>query len=365
MEPSYDVQAQDQEPKVWPKVAIVVLNWNGWQDTIECLESLQKLTYPNYQVIVVDNGSTDGSVEKIKEWARGEIPVKSRFVSYDPETKPVYCLEYDRATAEAGGTAEEEAKLEQFPSDRRVVLIRTGQNLGFAAGNNVGFRYAVKRGYRTLGPLNNDVSVTPNYLTQVVQALENQPMLMAISPKILKYDQISIFYGGGWIRMWQARWGYIGYNSKDTNQWTGIRETGFVSGACFVARADLFRTIGFFDEDFFFSNEEMAFGYKARSHGFRMAVDLDAVIYHREGSSYGDDDSFRRYYSAKYRLLMIKKYGKGFEKLLGFSLWALTRVAKFAAWALQKKSYLMKAEIQAIMDASKGRFGDYDRERSN
>jgi GT2 family glycosyltransferase len=79
-----DIQSQEQEPKAWPQVAIIALNWNGWQDTIECLESLQRLIYPNYQVIVVDNGSTDGSMEKIKDWARGEIPVESKFFNYTP-----------------------------------------------------------------------------------------------------------------------------------------------------------------------------------------------------------------------------------------------------------------------------------------
>jgi len=66
----------------WPKVAIIILNWNGWKDTIECLESVFRNTYPNYQVIVVDNGSTNGSMEKIKDWAEGKqefiIPVKKQ-----------------------------------------------------------------------------------------------------------------------------------------------------------------------------------------------------------------------------------------------------------------------------------------------
>ncbi len=73
METKQDIQMQEQETKSWPKVAVIILNWNGWRDTIECLESLQRITYPDYQIIVVDNGSTDVSVERIKAWTRGEI----------------------------------------------------------------------------------------------------------------------------------------------------------------------------------------------------------------------------------------------------------------------------------------------------
>jgi len=65
----------------WPSVAIIVLNWNGWQDTIECLESLYQISYPNYEIIVVDNGSKDESIENIKKYCEGKIKVKSKFLN--------------------------------------------------------------------------------------------------------------------------------------------------------------------------------------------------------------------------------------------------------------------------------------------
>lgn len=80
------------------RVFILVLNYNGWRDTVECLESVQRLTYPDYRIVVIDNGSTDGSVEKIKAWAAGELSVESKFFTYDPSTKPVRWIEYGRAT---------------------------------------------------------------------------------------------------------------------------------------------------------------------------------------------------------------------------------------------------------------------------
>lgn len=352
--------------KAWPKVAIIILNWNGWKDTIECLESVQRLTYPNYQVIVVYNGSTDDSVAKIKTWANGEISIPSKLFDNNHNDKPVQWVEYDRVTAETGGVFEEEVRLERGISDRKMVLIQTGENLGFAAGNNVGIRYALKNTFTYIGVLNNDCVIHCEFLSRLVATLENHPEIAAVSPKILhKDDPTSIFYAGGWIKMWQARWGYVGYKQRDAQYWNGIHLTDFVSGACFIARSELFKIVGLYDEDFFFSNEEMAFGYKARSHGFLLAVDLDAVVYHKEGSSYRDSDVFRKYYATKYRLLMLKKYGKLHEKVLGGIFYTVSRMIDFVNWLYRGEYRLIKAEIKGIRDFLWGKFGNYDRQQVN
>ena len=113
-----------------PKVSIVILNWNGWEDTIECLESLYQITYPDYDVIVVDNGSEDESVEKIKEYAEGNIVVESKFFEYSSGNKPIKIIEYTREEAEAGGGKEEE--IADLPSNRKLIIIKNEKNYGFA-----------------------------------------------------------------------------------------------------------------------------------------------------------------------------------------------------------------------------------------
>lgn len=97
-------------------VYILVLNHNGWQDTVEYLESVQRLIYSNYRIVVIDNGFIDGSIEKIKAWATGELPVDSKFFTYDPSIKPVRWIEYDRTTAEAIGLAKLGAKNKNLAS---------------------------------------------------------------------------------------------------------------------------------------------------------------------------------------------------------------------------------------------------------
>lgn len=125
------------------KVYVIILNWNGWEDTIECLESVFRNIYPSYTVIVCDNGSHDGSLERIKLWAEGKLDVlvpshnPLRPLSYPPVIKPIPYIEYYREDAEKGGINDGKIPL---------VLIQTGGNLGFAGGNNVGLRYILARG---------------------------------------------------------------------------------------------------------------------------------------------------------------------------------------------------------------------------
>jgi GT2 family glycosyltransferase len=127
---------------MYPLTYILILNWNGWRDTIECLESVLRINYPNYRVIVCDNKSTDNSYDNIKGWAHGYLSVHTtesnplRGLSFPPIPKPVPYEEYDHLLAEKGGKPQESEKL---------ILIQNGDNLGFAGGNNVGLRYAMAR----------------------------------------------------------------------------------------------------------------------------------------------------------------------------------------------------------------------------
>jgi len=353
------------------KVAIIILNWNGWKDTIECLESVFRTDYPNYQVIVVDNGSTDDSVEKIKKWAEGGQEVEADpknplyYLSRPPVQKPIPYIEYDKKTAEAGGLPEKEKLLyEKLPKDipHPMILIQTGENLGFAAGNNVGIKYAMEKSIDYICLLNNDTIVTYNFLTVLVNTLKDFKSLGPISPKILKDAEIkSIFYAGGWVKIWSGRWGYIGYGKKDDLYFSGVRQTDFASGACFVCRKELFQRIGLLDEDFFFSNEEMAFGIKAKKFGCAPMVNLNAVIYHKEGISYENDSYFRRYFSTKYRLLCLKKYASLPQRFFGYVFFSFSRIYKFLVYLKLGQGFLIKAELKAIADFLKGQFGDYDR----
>ena len=153
------IEIKKEERIKWPKVAIIILNWNGWKDTIECLESVFRNTYPNYQVIIVDNGSTDGSMGKIKKWAEGKQEILTPkpnhplyHLSHPPVKKPIPYIYYTREEAEKGGNFKLEEKItKEWQKQRKLnskelnttssyplIFIQTGENLGCAGGNNGG-----------------------------------------------------------------------------------------------------------------------------------------------------------------------------------------------------------------------------------
>ncbi len=143
-----------------PLVAISILNWNGWQDTIECLRSIRALDYPHYLMIVVDNGSRNDSVARIKEWAMRNLGDMHSLV------------EYSRTVALAGGEDPQESALEGLPPSNRLVLICNGENLGYTGGNNVAIHYALSRRQSAdyVFLLNNDATVAPDCLSELVRA---------------------------------------------------------------------------------------------------------------------------------------------------------------------------------------------------
>ena len=141
-----------------PKVSIIILNWNGWQDTIECLESLFQINYPNYDIVLVDNASKDNSIKKIEDYCNGNIKVKSNFFRYKKENKPIKII--NLTFKDQQYFFKDEYDIKGLPSQRKIFLIENQLNYGFAEGNNIGIRFSLK----TLSPdylllLNNDTVV--------------------------------------------------------------------------------------------------------------------------------------------------------------------------------------------------------------
>ncbi|HXH14064.1 MAG TPA: glycosyltransferase family 2 protein [Alphaproteobacteria bacterium] len=348
--------------KTSPRVAVIVLNWNGWRDTVECLESLQQIRYPDYQIIVVDNGSTDGSVQKIQAWARGDLPVVSAFVAYRRAIKPVVGISYDRAVAEHGGLDPTEAILNGLPPSRRLVLVQTGANLGFSAGNNVALRYALKREFPLMLLLNNDTVVEPDFLSKLVQTLETDPRIVAVGPKILyKERPEAIWYAGAQLKLWRLTTRNIGIDQIDSNSWKGTHLTDQLSGCCFLARRELFERLGLLDEDYFFGHEDAAYSCSIRRAGLLLAVNLDAVIYHKRGGSSESNGPIHVYYYCKNRLLVLKKQGSALEKILGLCFFTVSRPLKWTLLLLRGRCEVVAAELRAIRDFTLGRYGEFDR----
>jgi GT2 family glycosyltransferase len=257
-----------------PKVSIIVLNWNGCDDTLECLESLRSLDYASYNVIVVDNGSQDGSVGAIAR---------------------------------------------RFPE---VEVIETGENLGYAGGNNVGIKHALNGDAEFILLLNNDTIVDPRFVSHLVSTALDHTDAAFFSPKIYFYsDPRKIWFAGGiWVEA-TARFVHTGYGLEDTNdQFNAVTDIDYACGCAVLGRTSAIRQIGLLDERFFLIYEDVDWCYRARAAGFRSIFVPQAVLWHKVSRSFGGSASpIISYFYTRNRLLWGKKHlsTTGFIALCG------------------------------------------------
>lgn len=248
-----------------PSVYIIILNWNTPSDTIECLNSLDKVDYDNFKVIVIDNGSTDDSVERIS--------------SAHPD----------------------------------IILIKNQENLGFTEGNNIGIRFALEKGADYVFILNNDTTVNRDVLKELVYAAENEDSVGILAPKTYYYDEPDIINSCGtdvnWFKL-RPNLGDCG--KKDNGQFESILERGLFPGsALFLTRAAM-EGIGFFDKSFFIFHEDTDLCLRSKSKGYRNLLVPKAVIYHKTQRSMRKYSFLVSYYSIRNFLCVAKRYA-GFK----------------------------------------------------
>lgn len=227
---------QDQN---YPLVSIIIVNWNGGEVMRQCIESLSKIDYANWELIVVDNGSTDGSVEKIKK-----LNIKNQ--NYKSKLK----------------------------------IIRNKTNLGFAVANNQG--YKVSRGKYIL-LLNNDTKVEPDFLTKLVSHIKQDLSVGVIQPKIFLMDKPEYLDNAG---SFLTRSGFLehwGFGEKDGKEFNSEREIFSAKGACMLIRREVIEKVELFDDDFFSYFEESDFCWRVWMNGWKVLFYPEAKIYHKLG----------------------------------------------------------------------------------
>ena len=291
------------EARVSPRVAICIVNWNGWQDTIECLDYVRRLDYPDYVTVVVDNGSTDGSAEKIKAWAQQNFGAGQAVV------------DYSRADAAKGGEDGRERSLARVPSTNRLVLIRHDDNLGFTGGNNVAIRYALQSrlpaDYVFL--LNNDTTPKADCLSLLVAADQKANAGIA-GAVVLTGDGKEVEFAGSGppLALFFAPIikAYVPLPQNGQATW----ESGYVNGAAMLIRNDVLAAVehlgrGYLDDRLFLYWDELAFCNSARKMGFKCVVARDATVRHKGGkSSGGFSNPIYYYYSGRNRILLVSEF---------------------------------------------------------
>lgn len=296
-----------------PRVSIIILNWNGWEDTIECLESLFQIIYPNFNVIVVDNASEDDSLKKVREYCSGQLKVESSYFDCDHTNKPIPIFEYDNLF-NGPETFEHIKNFENTKSsENQLILIKNDENYGFPGGNNIGIKFALKflnQDYFLL--LNNDTVVDKTFLTELIKKGKSKENVGILGPKIYFYDEPNTIWGAGCKISWKfSRGVQIGTNELDHGQYDKIKEVEYVNGSAFLIKTEVIKKIGLMDENYFLYFEESDWTLRANQAGYKSLYVPKAQIWHKVSRSGGGiSKPIGLYYITRNRWIFMKKWAK-------------------------------------------------------
>jgi hypothetical protein len=255
----------------YPRVSFVILNWNGVRDTRDCLASLKKISYPNYEVIVVDNHSKGDDIAILQR----------EYGSY-------------------------------------IRIIQNSENLGFAGGNNVGIGLVLRESrseYIML--LNNDTTVKYDFLEHLVKRARVGGDLGVIGPEIRSYQDMGLVQSRGGILSLYTGWRQVGGSLhpsrfKDQNKFT----LKYYSGSALMIPTAVLKQVGAFDEQYFYYTEDVDLGYRIYLAGYKIVCVSEAIIYHKEAMSVGGNvrNPLTAYYETRNGIMFIRKHGNWFQR---------------------------------------------------
>jgi GT2 family glycosyltransferase len=283
-----------------PLVYVIILNWNRCADTLECLESITRQRYPNYQVVVVDNGSQDDSVETIQK---------------------------------------------QYP---QVFIIANSRNLGFATGNNQGIQYSLEAGADYLLLINNDTVSDRGLLDELVDASQSDDKVGIAGSKILYYnDPERLWSAGCKIDYSETISRHRGYRKLDRGRYDLAEEVEAVSGCAMLLKRIAIEKTGLLDEAFspvYYEDLDMC--VRVRKHGFKVVFVPSARIWHKVSSSSGGEyNPIARYYLGYNSIKFIKRHANIFQKVkyLLYTMSSIPFVWLFRAFRGEGRGCLSKA----------------------
>lgn len=261
------------------EISIVIVNWNGGRDTVDCLQSLSKLHIKSFslEIVVVDNASTDDSLERISKI----LPLQAV----------------------------------------KVHLIRNKENLGFTGGNNAGIEYAYNNNAQFTLLLNNDTTVHPDLLLSLIDADRKNNAI--IGPKIYftpqyeyhkdKYEPTErgkvIWFAGGLIDWNNIYTSHRGVDEVDHGQYNIMQETSFVSGCCMLIPRSIIDSIRLLDDKYFMYFEDVDYCIRAKQNNFQVLYQPQGIIWHKNAQSSGKSGStLHEYYQTRNRMLFGMQY---------------------------------------------------------
>lgn len=280
-------------------VSVIMINFNSYEYTLDCIWSFKSSLYKNFEIIVIDNASLEDSS---KEFQKLTFP---------------------------------------YP----VKWIRTEKNLGFAGANNVGIENATGE---FLFFINNDTEITPSLLTQLIEIMQTDPSIGLLSPKILFFGTNIIQYAGYSPLSAFMKNHAIRYGTEDSAHLTGIVQTHYAHGAAMITTRSVVEQCGKMPEQYFLYYEELDWSETIKSHGYNIFVHLDAIIYHKESQSIGKASPLKLYYNTRNRVLFARR---NFSLLKAISFYFYSVIIfpiKSLLYLLQGQYSFLRAYTQGI-----------------
>lgn len=289
-----------------PNVHIVILNWNGYQDTIACVESCLQSVYPAVRILIVDNGSSDNSETLLRQ---------------------------------------------RFPN---VEILQSGSNLGFAGGNNVGIRRALACGADYVWLLNNDTVIAPDALTELVKVAASAPRVGMAGSKILFHDEPDkIWFAGAFWTSDGANIHHRGFGERDVGQYDESCQVDALSGCSLLVKAELINSVGLLREDYFLYSEDTDWCRAAAELGFELSYAPAAKVWHKVSSSVGNSSSRQWYYYTRNACLFIERHKR--EKLFAHIVFHQSYQLRKAL--REKNREAVKGIVAGLKDYFLRRFG--------
>ena len=299
-----------------PTVCIVVLNWNRREDTLDCLASLERLDYASHWTLVVDNGSTDGSIEAIES---------------------------------------------AYPT---VEIIQTSANLGYAEGNNVGLHEALSRGTDYALVLNNDTIVAPDMLSRLIEASEDDDHVGAAGPTILFHEAPDTIWSAGGDFDWRRGKPVLrGLHERDEGQFADVKPVDYLPGSAILMRRATLEQIGGFEPRYFLYYEDNDWCLRAQRQGYTIVHVPKARLWHKISLSQQFSSPYISYYHTRNRLLFLNTAGTGlvtWARVLVFDI-----LRSLVSWSVlprhSEKRIQRDALWSGLCDYWRGHFGPYER----
>jgi hypothetical protein len=313
-------------------VYIVIVNWNNSRDTIECIDSVLKINYPDYKIILVDNNSEDDSLEKIKNWI---------------VDKNIYFAEYDSMLNKIKDTGN--------LSEIKIIIVKNNYNAGFAGGSNLGIKLALKDNVDYVWLLNNDTVVEKNSLIEMVKLAESDSKIGIIGSKLMSYyEKNKIQDIGGWLTLSSYITGrYYGHDTIDKEEYNKIIEPDYIKGASMLINLNLIKDIGLMNEDYFLYWEETDYCIRAKRNHWKLYYCPTSIVWHKEGATTKKGSKIAVYYYTRNSLIFYKRFFP-IQFLIIFIFGFLFKILKRL---INKDVYSIKYIIKAYIDFVFHRYG--------